>query len=91
MLLGAIGILSVAVLTGFHLSAIAPSVLVASVFITWHRVLLRWTSLLGAIHRRHPVRADQALQAVQADLPFDLEPYRSGGRALCWSAGAPRC
>jgi polysaccharide biosynthesis protein PslJ len=72
---GVVGALAVAVLTGFHPASVAPLAMVLVIVAAWHRSLLQWPSLLGAVLALIlfvPIKRYK----LQAGLPFDLEPYR---------------
>jgi hypothetical protein len=74
-ILGALALLSVAVVSQTGVRFAAPIALIAVVLATGHRVLLRWTSLLTAIVLVIffiPIKRYELPSA----LPFNLEPYR---------------
>ncbi len=74
-LMGLVGALAVAVVTGHGVKILAPLVLVLVFFVAFHHVLLRWESLLGAlvlVVMFIPIKRYE----IAANLPFNLEPYR---------------
>jgi polysaccharide biosynthesis protein PslJ len=75
VLVGAAGLLTVSVAQNFHVSAVAPLVLLAALVAAGYRVLFRWESLLAAIVLvifLIPIKR----YTLPSELPFNLEPYR---------------
>lgn len=80
-----VGVLAAAVIADVHAETVAPLALLLVILAAWHRTLLRWPNLLGvivAVILFVPIKRYK----LEANLPFDLEPYRLAVAAIvvCW-------
>jgi polysaccharide biosynthesis protein PslJ len=80
-----VGALAVTVVANIHPETIAPLALLLVILAAWHRTLLRWPNILGvlvAVILFVPIKRYK----FEANLPFDLEPYRLAVAVVvaCW-------